>query len=46
MFAMRYKPDHCGGHSLDSFIGLVQAEGAPIYRAFAAPCPTSRLCNS
>lgn len=36
MFAMRYKPDHCGGHSLDSFIGLVQAEGAPIYRAFAA----------
>jgi hypothetical protein len=32
---MRYKPDHCGGYSLDSFIGLVQAEGAPIYRAFA-----------
>jgi dTDP-4-amino-4,6-dideoxygalactose transaminase len=36
MFAMRYKPDRCGGLSLDSFIELVQAEGAPIYRAFAA----------
>ena len=36
MFAMRYKPEHCGGLSLDSFIDLVQAEGAPIYRAFAA----------
>jgi dTDP-4-amino-4,6-dideoxygalactose transaminase len=36
MFAMRYKPDRCGGLSLDSFIDLVQAEGAPIYRAFAA----------
>jgi dTDP-4-amino-4,6-dideoxygalactose transaminase len=36
MFAMRYRPDRCGGLSLDSFINLVQAEGAPIYRAFAA----------
>ena len=36
MFAMRYSPDRCGGLSLDSFIDLVQAEGAPIYRAFAA----------
>ena len=36
MFAMRYKEDHCGGLALDSFIELVQAEGAPIYRAFAA----------
>ena len=36
MFAMRYKPDHCGGLCLDSFLDLVQAEGAPIYRAFAA----------
>jgi len=36
MFAMRYWPDRCGGLSLDSFIDLVQAEGAPIYRAFAA----------
>ena len=36
MFAMRYRPERCGGFSLDSFIDLVQAEGAPIYRAFAA----------
>ncbi|HXX09035.1 MAG TPA: DegT/DnrJ/EryC1/StrS family aminotransferase [Pseudolabrys sp.] len=36
MFAMRYKPHHCGGASVDRFIELVQAEGAPIYRAFAA----------
>jgi dTDP-4-amino-4,6-dideoxygalactose transaminase len=35
MFAMRYRPDRCGGLSLDSFIELVQAEGAPIYRAFS-----------
>jgi dTDP-4-amino-4,6-dideoxygalactose transaminase len=36
MFAMRYKPHHCGGVSVDKFIELVQAEGAPIYRAFAS----------
>ena len=36
MFAMRYKPDHCGGVPLQAFLDLVQAEGAPIYRAFAA----------
>jgi dTDP-4-amino-4,6-dideoxygalactose transaminase len=36
MFAMRYRPDHCGGLSVDQFIDLVQAEGAPIYRAFAS----------
>ena len=36
MFAMRFKPHRCGGLSLDSFIDLIQAEGAPIYRAFAA----------
>ena len=36
MFAMRYKPEYCGGFSLEHFIELVQAEGAPIYRAFAA----------
>jgi dTDP-4-amino-4,6-dideoxygalactose transaminase len=36
MFAMRFNPDRCGGLSLDSFIDLVQAEGAPIYRAFTA----------
>jgi dTDP-4-amino-4,6-dideoxygalactose transaminase len=36
MFAMRYRPEHCGGLSLEAFLELVQAEGAPIYRAFAA----------
>lgn len=36
MFAMRYNSDHCGGRSVDQFIDLVHAEGAPIYRAFAA----------
>jgi dTDP-4-amino-4,6-dideoxygalactose transaminase len=36
MFAMRFKPKHCGGISLQRFLDLVQAEGAPIYRAFAA----------
>jgi dTDP-4-amino-4,6-dideoxygalactose transaminase len=35
MFAMRYKPDHCGGLSVEQFLELVGAEGAPIYRAFA-----------
>jgi dTDP-4-amino-4,6-dideoxygalactose transaminase len=36
MFAMRYRPDRCGGFSLDQFLDLVRAEGAPIHRAFAA----------
>ena len=36
MFAMRYKQQHCAGLAFDSFIELVQAEGAPIHRAFAA----------
>jgi dTDP-4-amino-4,6-dideoxygalactose transaminase len=36
MFAMRYVADACGGISLDRFVELVQAEGAPIGRAFAA----------
>jgi dTDP-4-amino-4,6-dideoxygalactose transaminase len=36
MFAMRYKQEHSGELPLDNFIELVQAEGAPIYRAFAA----------
>jgi dTDP-4-amino-4,6-dideoxygalactose transaminase len=35
MFAMRYKPERCGGTHLDDFIELVRAEGAPIYRAFS-----------
>src|SRR5207248_8344757 len=36
MFAMRYKPDRCAGVPLHTFLDLVQAEGAPIHRAFAA----------
>jgi len=36
MFAMRYKPHYCGDVSVDKFIELVQAEGAPVYRSFAA----------
>jgi dTDP-4-amino-4,6-dideoxygalactose transaminase len=34
MFAMRYKPGRCGGREVSEFLDLVQAEGAPIYRAF------------
>lgn len=34
MFAMRYKQEYCGGLSIESFLDLIQAEGAPIYRAF------------
>jgi hypothetical protein len=30
------QPERCGGLSLDDFLELVRAEGAPIYRAFAA----------
>jgi dTDP-4-amino-4,6-dideoxygalactose transaminase len=36
MFAMRYKPEHCGDLPVDEFLKAVQAEGAPIRRAFAA----------
>jgi dTDP-4-amino-4,6-dideoxygalactose transaminase len=36
MFAMRYKAALCGGVAVDQFIELVRAEGAPVYRAFAA----------
>lgn len=34
MFAMRYQADRCGGLSVDEFLDVVRAEGAPIYRAF------------
>ena len=34
MFAMRYMPKHCGRLSIDSFVNLMQAEGAPISRSF------------
>ena len=36
MFAMRYSKKRCGGISVERFLELVQAEGVPIYRAFAA----------
>jgi dTDP-4-amino-4,6-dideoxygalactose transaminase len=36
MFAMRYKPEHCGELFLQNFLEFVQAEGAPVYRAFSA----------
>lgn len=37
MFVMRYRSEHCGGLSLEDFLEAVQAEGTPIYRAYAAP---------
>src|ERR1700683_2725301 len=36
MFAMRYKQKYCGGLPIDSFLELIQAEGAPVYRSFKA----------
>jgi dTDP-4-amino-4,6-dideoxygalactose transaminase len=36
MFAMRYRQKHCGGLPVENFLDLVQAEGAPVYRAFTA----------
>jgi dTDP-4-amino-4,6-dideoxygalactose transaminase len=36
MFAMRYRQNHCGGLSIENFLELIQAEGAPVYRAFTA----------
>jgi dTDP-4-amino-4,6-dideoxygalactose transaminase len=36
MFAMHYKPQHCGNLSTDDFLSLVQAEGVPIHRFFTA----------
>jgi dTDP-4-amino-4,6-dideoxygalactose transaminase len=34
MFAMRYRPQYCGNISINEFVELVQAEGAPIFRTF------------
>jgi dTDP-4-amino-4,6-dideoxygalactose transaminase len=34
MFAMRYRPEFCGGYEIDDFLDLVGAEGGPFYRAF------------
>lgn len=36
MFAMRYRREECGGVDIEEFLHLIQAEGAPIYRAFAS----------
>ena len=36
MFAMRYSLERCGGFPIETFLELVQAEGAPIYRAFSS----------
>jgi dTDP-4-amino-4,6-dideoxygalactose transaminase len=36
MFAMRYQSEECGGVGIDDFLGLMRAEGAPIWRAFAS----------
>jgi dTDP-4-amino-4,6-dideoxygalactose transaminase len=36
MFAMRYRQEHCARLSIKNFLDLVQAEGAPVYRAFTA----------
>jgi dTDP-4-amino-4,6-dideoxygalactose transaminase len=36
MFAMRYRRENCGGFPIEEFLSLVQAEGAPIHRAFSA----------
>lgn len=35
MFAMRYRQKYCGGLSISDFLELIQAEGVPVYRAFA-----------
>jgi dTDP-4-amino-4,6-dideoxygalactose transaminase len=36
MFAMRYRQTYCGGFPVDTFLDLIQGEGAPIFRAFAS----------
>lgn len=36
MFAMRYRPEGCGNLLLEDFLKSIQAEGAPIYRAYAS----------
>lgn len=36
MFVMRFRQERCASMSIESFLQLVQAEGAPIYRAFTA----------
>jgi dTDP-4-amino-4,6-dideoxygalactose transaminase len=36
MYGMRYRKSQCGGLSIEDFLELVQAEGAPVYRGFRA----------
>jgi dTDP-4-amino-4,6-dideoxygalactose transaminase len=36
MFAMRFRPEHFSGLPVGTFLELVQAEGAPAYRAFGS----------
>jgi dTDP-4-amino-4,6-dideoxygalactose transaminase/predicted dehydrogenase len=36
MFVMRYRSEHCNGLLLPDFLRIVQAEGAPIGRAYSA----------
>jgi len=36
MYAMRYRAGACGGTSVERFLEAVRAEGAPVYRLYAA----------
>ena len=36
MYAMRYRPEQCGGNSVERFLDAVRAEGAPLYRLYVA----------
>jgi dTDP-4-amino-4,6-dideoxygalactose transaminase len=36
MFAMRYRPERCGGLEVDEFVRIVQMEGVPLHRGFQA----------
>lgn len=36
MFVMRYRPEGCGGAPIEDFVRMLQAEGAPVHRGYAA----------
>lgn len=36
MFVVRYRPEGCGGASIEEFVRALQAEGAPVHRGYAA----------
>lgn len=36
MFAMRYRPERCNGPSIEDFLVVLRAEGAPVHRLYAA----------